>query len=117
MHLSIILFEPFNDNKIVPLPLPPSDVPIWLEVMNRTKRAKQLVYAVRVKETTLTQNGNGSAVDDDPEMESGVSNMENNQRIVSSSRTFVKFRTGVSHLFVMRMRLVSLKCGDIDTKY
>eukprot|EP00804_Cyclotella_cryptica_P002729 CCRYP_009644-RB/>CCRYP_009644-RB protein AED:0.18 eAED:0.18 QI:322/1/1/1/0.75/0.8/5/1125/1593 len=32
------------------------DCPVWLEVMNRSARATQLVYAVRVKEMVMSQN-------------------------------------------------------------
>ena len=31
-----------------------ADVPVWLEIMNRTKRTKQLVYGTRLKETILS---------------------------------------------------------------
>ena len=62
------------------------DVPVWLEVMNRTTRTKQLVYAVRVKETVLTQNN-------DPDL-------DDSERSVS---TYVKLRTGRDLAPIMRL--------------
>jgi len=63
------------------------DVPVWLETINRTKRTKQLVYAVRVKETVLTQN----------EIEPGLSDE------VVTSRMFVKLRTGLDLTPILRL--------------
>ena len=57
------------------------DVPVWLEMMNRTTRSKQVVYAVRIKETvSVAQSGIG-------EQESGASSSN------TSTRCFVKLRT------------------------
>ena len=68
-----------------------SDVPIWLEVMNRTHRTKQLLYAVRVKETSLEQTNAESAPD-----ENELPDSEETQNTTTTSRMFVKLRTGVS---------------------
>ena len=76
-----------------------SDVPAWLEVMDRTKRTKQLVYAVRVKETITTQKAasepqllaisdwSGAAAPEAVEK-------EKKSNVVTTSRTFIKLRTG-----------------------
>ena len=91
-----------------------SDVPVWLEVMNRTKRTKQLVYAVRVKETVTTttcENNNDKplAIITDSEIESaGVSHAEMNKRgsgttTTTSTRMFVKLRTGSQLAPVLRL--------------
>lgn len=53
------------------------DVPVWLEMMNRTQRRMQLVYAVRFK-NVLTQAKEGHMSD----------------AITPNSRMFVKLRTG-----------------------
>jgi len=73
------------------------DVPAWLEVMDRTKRTKQFVYAVRVKETVLSQNYE-PAVDDSGD-KAGVSD----QSSASTSRVFMKLRTGRDLAPILRL--------------
>ena len=80
---------------------PDSDVPAWLEVMDRTKRTKQLVYAVRVKETVLTQNNNEPPALEDSEIESDVEKNQINS--ISTSRMFVKLRTGHDLAPILRL--------------
>mmetsp|Transcript_31229 Transcript_31229/g.66068 ORF Transcript_31229/g.66068 Transcript_31229/m.66068 type:complete len:1880 (+) Transcript_31229:299-5938(+) len=72
------------------------DVPAWLEVMDRTRRTKKLVYAVRVKETVVLTQNNELPACEDSEIDSGVSDVEKNQKSssVSTHRMFVKLRTG-----------------------
>ncbi|KAL7550235.1 hypothetical protein ACHAWF_013474 [Thalassiosira exigua] len=67
------------------------DVPVWLEVMNRTSRTKQLCYAVRVKETVMTQNNNELILDDSDGEQCARCRWEQNGNQI---RMFVKLRTG-----------------------
>lgn len=56
-------------NDVIPTPIheaPPSpkhydvDIPVWLEIINRTKRTMQLVYGVRLKESNSGSDTNSS---------------------------------------------------------
>jgi hypothetical protein len=68
------------------------DVPVWLEVMNRTRRTKQLVYAVRVNESSLQETTRSDNFDDFvPSDVGGSGSIQPNQH---STNVFVKLRTG-----------------------
>ncbi|KAL7498709.1 hypothetical protein ACHAWT_008068 [Skeletonema menzelii] len=66
------------------------DVPVYIEMMNRTNRTKQRVYAVRVKEHNAT---------------------ETNEKRVSNGKVTMKLRTGRSLASVLRIGL-----NDIGNK-
>ena len=63
------------------------DAPVWIEMMDRTSRTKQLVYVVRVKETILTQSNESSELDSE----------------VATTRCFVKLRTGRDLAPILRL--------------
>lgn len=74
------------------------DVPVWLEMMNRTERKMQLVYAVRFN-NVLTQANEG--IGSDTEKESCAT--DENQCITPKSRFFVTLRTGRELAPILRL--------------
>jgi len=79
--LAIPTLKMSQGNELIQQKMYHVDVPVWLEMMNRTTRSKQVVYAVRIKETVSTAQ---SGID---EQESGASSLN------TSTRCFVKLRT------------------------
>ena len=93
------------------------DAPAWIEMMNRTKRTKQLVYVIRVEETMLKQNSEATQseprdvtqTDNSFSHESHPGNAEaNNTKHHDNSffsNTYVKLRTGHDLAPVLRLGL------------
>ena len=76
------------------------DVPVWLDIMNREKRTKQLVYAVRIKETTV-QIVKSNESDQQDEYEEFEKSMVTTK--TSTTRYFVKLRTGRELAPILRL--------------
>lgn len=74
------------------------DVPVWLELMNRTQRKMQLVYAVRFKSVLPEANEENSL---HSETESGPTG--DNQCMAPNIRMFLKLRTGQELAPILRL--------------
>jgi len=84
------------------------DAPAWIEMMNRTKRTKQLVYVIRVEETSLQHQNEAAFKDtnDDTKTLDTSPNFDETHSVKADSKsthfiskfvahdTYVKLRTG-----------------------